>query len=126
MDSKAYLIQQEGFKYLSNIIIILFKRCVIKTRLVITFYNLFAFVSLMITLLCQWVNYTYGIGVFTILFGFKIITLGMIFYYIQHFKSDVFYYYKNLGLTKKHLWISTITFDLIIFIMLTILTLKIR
>lgn len=95
-------------------------------RLILTFYKSFAFVSLMITLSCLSIIYTWGIETFTALFWFKAITLGLIFYYIHSFKKDNFYYYKNLGLTKKLLWISSLTFDLIIFLILITITLKVR
>ena len=58
------------------------------------------------------------------LFWFKIITLGLISYYIHSYKKDEFYYYKNLGLAKKHLWISTLSFDFILFLILLFFTLK--
>jgi hypothetical protein len=95
-------------------------------RLVFTFYKLYAFASLVITLSCLSIIYTWGISTFAVLFWFKIITLGLIFYYIQNFKKDKFYYYKNLGLSKKQLWIWTFAFDFILFLILSILTLKIR
>ncbi len=96
------------------------------TRLVFTFYKSFAFSSLMITLSCLSIIYEWGISTFIVLFWFKIITLALVFYYIHNFKKDVFFYYKNLGLTKKHLWIPALTFDMFLFLILVILTLKIK
>jgi type III secretory pathway component EscU len=96
-------------------------------RLIITFYKSFAFASNLITFSCIYLINLYGknaIYIIQALFWFKIITLALIFYYIQNYKKDEFYYYKNLGLTKKHLWISTFTFDFILFLILFILTLK--
>ena len=95
-------------------------------RLILTFYKSFAFASLMITLSCLSIIYTWGINTFTALFWFKVITLGLIFYYIHSLKKDNFYYYKNLGLTKKFLWISSLTLDFIVFLILITITLKIR
>ncbi|MDB5120068.1 MAG: hypothetical protein JWN56_1286 [Sphingobacteriales bacterium] len=96
-------------------------------RLIITFYKSFAFASNLITLSCLYLIIWYGekaIYIVQALFWFKIITLGLIFYYIQSSKKDEFYYYKNLGLTKKHLWISTLTVDFILFLILFFLTLR--
>lgn len=96
-------------------------------RLIITFYKSFAFASNLITLSCLYLINFYGekaIHIIQALFWYKIITLGLIFYYIHSFKKDKFYYYKNLGLTKKQLWISTLTFDFILFLILLFLTLK--
>lgn len=95
-------------------------------RLIFAFYSLFAFASLMITLSCMCILYTWGIATFIVLFWFKIISLFLIFYYTISYKKDVFYYYKNLGLTKKHLWVPTLIFDFILFLILVILTLKIK
>ena len=94
--------------------------------LIIRFYKSFAFASWLITLSCLIIMYTNGIKTITLLFWFKIITMGLFFYFINYFKSNEFTYYKNLGISKLVLWISTILFDLILFISLIVLTLKIR
>ena len=90
-------------------------------RLVITFYRSFALASLIITMSCLAILHTWGIETFTALFWFKIITLGIIFYYIQSSNKNLFTYYKNLGLTKKGLWISALSFDVFLFLALSIL-----
>jgi len=95
-------------------------------RLVLTFYKSFAFASLMITLSCMIISYTHGMSTFTALFWFKIITLGIIIYFINDYKCDEFYYYKNLGTSKLFLWISTLSFDIVLFIVLYLITVKIR
>lgn len=96
-------------------------------RLIITFYKSFAFASNLITLSCLGLIIYYqekAIYIFQALFWFKIITLGVIFYFIHSYKKDEFFYYKNLGLTKKQLWISTLIFDFLLFFVLTIGTIK--
>ena len=50
----------------------------------------------------------------------------MIAYLIYNFRKEEFYYYKNLGITKKYLWMLTFSLDFMIFLILTILTLIIR
>ncbi len=95
-------------------------------RLIFTFYKSFAFASLLITMTCVSIIYKSGISAFTVLFWFKIITFGLIFAYLHSYKKDVYYYYKNLGITKKHLWVSTLSFDLFLFLLLIMLTMKIR
>jgi type III secretory pathway component EscU len=80
----------------------------------------------MITLLCLNIAYTYGIRTVTALFWFKIITLGLIIYFINSYKTEEFYYYKNLGFTKKFLWKTTLIFELIMFVVLLAFTIKIR
>tara|TARA_R110002050_G_scaffold290260_1_gene443763 strand:+ start:94355 stop:94660 length:306 start_codon:yes stop_codon:yes gene_type:complete len=91
-------------------------------RLVITFYKSYAVTSLLITISCLTILYTWGGNTFTALFWFKVFTLGLIYFYINASNKNVFYYYKNLGLTKKRLWISTLSFDLLLFLALSILT----
>jgi len=95
-------------------------------RLILTFYKSFAFTSSVITLSCSYIIYTWGFATYQELFWFKIITLALIFYYIQNNKKNHFYYYKNLGLTKKHLWIPTLTLDFVLFLTLMTLAVKIR
>lgn len=95
-------------------------------RLLFTFYTSYAIVSLLITCCCLIISFTYGIGTFTALFWFKIVTLGLIFYFINSYKRDEYYYYKNLGLHKRILWISTLSFDILLFILLFILSIMIR
>ena len=95
-------------------------------RLIATFYSSYALASLVITLSCISIVFKWGSDTFTMIFWLKILTYGFIIYYMQYFKDDVSYYYKNLGLSKKHLWVSTITFDIIIFLLLTVVTLKVR
>jgi hypothetical protein len=97
-----------------------------KFSLIFTFYKLFAFASLVITLSCLSIIYTWGMETFTMLFWFKIFTLGSIFYYINIYEKHMYSFYKNLGLSKRHLWIPSLSCDLILFLGLLILTLKIR
>lgn len=94
--------------------------------LLLTFYKSFAFTSLMITLSCLSIIYVWGLNTIVILFWFKIVTIGLISYYIHNFKKKDYYYYKNLGLSRITLWISTIVFDLCVFLILIILILNIR
>ena len=95
-------------------------------RLITTFYKSFAFASIIITLSCISIMYIHGIKTFTILFWFKIITLGLVVLFINNYKRKEFYYYINLGVSKKLLWFSTLLFDIILFLSLLILTLYIR
>jgi hypothetical protein len=95
-------------------------------RLLFTFYKSFAFASLLITMACLSITYNSGLSAFAVLFWFKIITYSLIFAYLHSYKKDMYYYYKNLGLSKKHLWVSTLSFDLILFLLLITLTIKIR
>jgi type III secretory pathway component EscU len=70
--------------------------------------------------------YMYGISIFTVLIWFKLITLGIIVYYINSYKKNEFYYYQSLGLSKLFLWISTILIDLSLFVISIITMLQIK
>jgi len=95
-------------------------------RLLITFYKSYAFASIVITIATLHFTCVGGFAMFASLLWVKIITFGMIAYLVHNFKKEEFYYYKNLGMTRKYLWISTFSIDFIIFLTLTILTLIMR
>ena len=95
-------------------------------RLIGTFYKSYMIASSIITISCMNLIYVYGISIVTVLFWFKLITLGIIVYYINSYKKNEFYYYQNLGLSRLFLWISTIIFDVLLFVILLTVMLKIR
>ncbi|NQU34832.1 MAG: hypothetical protein HQ521_16515 [Bacteroidetes bacterium] len=97
-----------------------------KLRLILTFYKSFAFASSIITLACLSLLFANSISVFTILFWFKIITLVVIYFFINSYKRKEMYYYLNLGISKKALWTSVMVLDLLLFILLTIVTIIIK
>jgi len=70
--------------------------------------------------------YSFGIGTFSQLFWFKVVTLGMIFYLNNGYKRNEYYYYKNLGISKKLLWIPTLSFEMILFLTLFFLTIRFK
>jgi type III secretory pathway component EscU len=78
-------------------------------------------VSWAITLFCLAMIYMQGINIITPLFWFKLVTLGIIVLYINSYKYNEFYYYQNLGISKRVLWISTLLFDIILFVLLVII-----
>ena len=90
-------------------------------RLIWTFYRNFIFVSLLITATCLSILLKNGFIVFSQIFWFKIITLGLTFYFINNYKHKEFYYYQNLGVSKVLLWSVTLTLDFCLFIFLIIM-----
>jgi len=70
--------------------------------------------------------FAYGLEPFAALFWFKVLTLALIFFFINNYKKKELYYYRNLGVSKLFLWISTIAIDLSIFILFVILTIQIK
>lgn len=95
-------------------------------KILITFYQSFAALSILTTLACSIIIYKWGIATFFVLFWFKIATLGLIYYFINIYKKESFFYYKNLGLTKRQVWIPTLTFDMALFLLIISFILKIN
>lgn len=93
-------------------------------RLTWCFYRNYCLASLTISLVFAFALWRLGFGnhVFFCLFWFKMITLGLIFYFINSYKKKEFYYFQNLGLSKQWLWISTLSFDFLILIFLLIVS----
>jgi hypothetical protein len=89
-------------------------------RLISTFYRSFMLVSLLITFSSMVLFWEYGFSIFHTLFWFKIITLGLTFYFINSYKEKEYYYYQNLGVSKILLWTTTLIFDFVLFIVLII------
>jgi hypothetical protein len=87
-------------------------------RLLLTFYKSFFFFNFLVTLICMGLLWEYGMSIFAVLFWLKLSTLGLTWYFIRSYKSKEFYYYQNLGLTRTFLWVSTLSFDFILYIFL--------
>jgi len=52
------------------------------------------------------------------------ITVALLYYYIKEYKSKEFYFYKNLGVSKKILWSFAVSLDLVIYLILIIVALN--
>ena len=95
-------------------------------RSIISFYKSFSNGSLIITGLCLGILYKWGSSTLTALIWFKFISLSIFLFHINSSKKDDFYYYKNLGISKRTLWIGAILFDMCLFIVSIIIMLKLR
>jgi len=95
-----------------------------KIHLILYFYKSFALASIIISgFLCYLINLWERSGfIISLLTFFKIITLGIIYYFINDSHKNEFVFYKNLGISNKSLWISTISFDFMIYLIMIILT----
>lgn len=87
-------------------------------RLTWLFYKNYCLASILITATCALLLWRTGFvnPVFFYVFWFKLITLGIIFYFINREKKNEFFYYCNLGLSQRALWISSLSFDFLFFI----------
>ena len=95
-------------------------------RLIWTFYKSFLFSSIVITACCLELFQKYGFSIFVALFWLKIATLILTYNFINKSKKNEYYYYLNLGVTKLLLWVITLGFDFILFLVLIIQTHKIH
>jgi hypothetical protein len=95
-----------------------------KIDLIWNFYKNFIFLSLLITLICAFLLSKYHFIIFPILFWIKVATLGISYIFINSYKKHEYYYYRNLGLSKSFLWLSSIALDISIFILLMFITSK--
>lgn len=93
-------------------------------RLILTFYRNFFLLSLIVTLVCMFSIYINGIRAFFAIFICKTLILATIVYFINIYKEKEFYYYRNLGISKLTLWVTTISLDYFLFIILLTLTYK--
>jgi hypothetical protein len=77
--------------------------------------------TILLSLACACIFIGNGISVFAPLFWFKITTLALIYYYIREYKSREFYFYKNLGIGRRALWIFSISLDLAIYFVVIVI-----
>jgi hypothetical protein len=87
-----------------------------------TFYKSYCFFSALITFLCVRAFWLHGFTSLSGIFWFKILTLGVTFFFVNQLKKKEYYYYQNLGIGKTLLWTATLAFDFVLFIILLILT----
>ena len=94
--------------------------------LLFNFYSHYLISSIIVNLWCLSIFFTKGISTFFPLFWFKVATLALTVLFINKYRYQQFYFYKNLGLGKWQLWRATLTLDLLLFIALSSATLYMR
>ena len=95
-------------------------------KLYFVFYKSFWFFSTVISILCAFYLMSDGASIYAPLFWFKIGTLAFVFYYIRAYKAKEFLFYKNLGISRRALWVFSFSFDMIIYFVLVIIALKVH
>ncbi|WP_316842005.1 hypothetical protein [Pedobacter gandavensis] len=93
-------------------------------RLLMTFYSSFFPATLLISIACASLFAYLGNSSLTMLFWFKVFTLGIVMYYISNYKSKEFLYYQNLGISKSFLWTVTMILEFLMFAFLFVLSAK--
>ncbi|SCD18896.1 putative membrane protein [Proteiniphilum saccharofermentans] len=97
-----------------------------KLCILFTFYRYYIWVSLLVNLICAFFLWKNGIGMYPMLFWFKIFTMGASFYLINDYRKQIYFYFHNFGLSKKVLWIFSLLFDLLLFFAMMILAYNLR
>src|SRR5690554_1133655 len=93
-----------------------------RLRLLTTFYQSFFAATFLISAVCAYLFFYFGLIVLNILILFKIFTMLIVALYINNYTSPNFLYFQNLGLSKSYLWISIMITELILFTILLFLT----
>lgn len=93
-----------------------------RLRLLSTFYQSFFAATFLMSLVCAYLFYYYGVHFLKILILFKVFTTLIVAGYINNYKHLNFLYFLNLGLSKSFLWISTMLVEFILFTILLLLT----
>lgn len=94
-------------------------------RLIWTFYRSYILFSAIVTLFLVRIFWLYGFPSFFGIFWGKLFSLAIAYSFVHNSKKKEYYYYLNHGIGKNQLWITTLSFDFIVFILLLILTQKI-
>ena len=98
-------------------------------RLLLTFYKSYALVNCIVSLAGAYTLYkasefsTTPAKLLPAVIWMKIITTGMVVYYINTYQRKQFYYFQNLGLSKIFLWGCSLAFDFLLFTILLIFSL---
>lgn len=95
-----------------------------RINLFLNFYSMFAAATLSITVLCAVLLVQLGLQPFVYIFWFKMLTLGVCIYGAYRNRGNRFFYYKNLNIPVPALWVSSVLFDLLIFIGMVVLVIK--
>ncbi len=85
-------------------------------RLILRFYRRFCLFSLGISLYIVMESAPLGIAAIGFAFWIKAITLGIIIGFVSYRYQPEFYYYKNLGISKRTLLIAVSFLDLLLYI----------
>src|SRR5688572_17731564 len=92
---------------------------------VLTFYRNFSWFVLGISLFGCWLIWIYGSWQFMPMFWTKVLTNILLGLFIHVFSPGQFNFFNNLGYSKSRLYVFTFIFDMVIWFLLSWLTIKI-
>jgi len=81
------------------------------------FYKSYLPSALAVTIFCLYLFFRAGMSLVTGIFWLKMISYGLIYFFIRTYKKKQFYYYRNLGFSNLALWGSTLSFDFLLFLL---------
>ncbi len=90
-----------------------------RIRPYLVFCREFAATGIIVTALCIGLIAKWGMGIFATLFFFKAAVIAITIYFIDSVKRREYYYYHNLGISKRRLWGTVTTADMLLFLILT-------
>lgn len=91
-------------------------------RLIRTFYAGFFLPSLLVTAGCIRSFWLYGWAGFSAVFWCKVLTLALLYFFVNEYRKKEYYYYQNLGISKTMLWAASLSLDVMLFILLLIIS----
>jgi len=89
-------------------------------RLLITFYQGFFFPSFLISLGGVATLFVWGMPAFMFVFWYKVLTIFMLYSFVNSYKKKEFFYYQNLGIGRLKLWGFALSADFFLFLALII------
>lgn len=96
-----------------------------KISLYLSFVKPFYAASLLLTSVCVWLGLKFGMSIFGVLFYFKVFSMSLVFYVADVYSSRKYYYYYNLGFSKRGLWLPVVITDVAIFLIVVLLSIYI-
>ncbi len=95
-------------------------------RLILLFYQSFAVAGWLVTGTCACVFYLNGIQAFEALFWVKAVTSAVMFCFLYTYRKPSFFYFMNLGISRKVLLTGAFGMDAVIFIICMLMAYKFR
>jgi len=91
-----------------------------------TFYRSFCVATGAITICCSLLYWKLSSAFLQEIIWLKIITLTLTLLFVNQFRRNEFYYYRNLGISKAQLFTFSVITDMLFFIVSLIIANKVR
>lgn len=91
-----------------------------RLKIYYTFFRSFYLAGFCISLCCGWLVYRWGDDLLQPVIWFKLLTAAVVYYLADRLKHREYYYYHNLGISKRKLWAFYELCDLLVFVLLLV------